>query len=172
METNAGTISFSGSINPGSQYSFETNAGTIDMALPAGTAFILDAKTNIGTVSNQFGTTYAGGSPSNVAFAYEYGDDQRKADVVDGRNSRLEGHRPSMRRLHAGQPPATRATAHRIPASRTTASHEGDRQPRGRPPATRATASHEGDRKGTPLLYTKPFHHEVIANRTPTPDHQ
>ncbi len=63
METNAGTISFSGSINPGSQYSFETNAGTIDMALPAGTAFILDAKTNIGTVSNQFGTTYAGVGP-------------------------------------------------------------------------------------------------------------
>jgi hypothetical protein len=63
METNAGTISFSGSINPGSQYSFETNAGTIDMNLPAGTPFILDAKTNVGTVSNQFGNTYAGAGP-------------------------------------------------------------------------------------------------------------
>jgi hypothetical protein len=60
METNAGTISFSGSINPGGDYSFETNAGTIDMALPASTAFILDAKTNLGTVSNLFGNSYAG----------------------------------------------------------------------------------------------------------------
>jgi Toastrack DUF4097 len=63
METNAGTISFSGSVNPSGQYSFETNAGTIDMALPAGTAFILDAKTDLGTVSNAFGNTYAGEGP-------------------------------------------------------------------------------------------------------------
>ena len=63
METNAGTISFSGSINPGGDYSFETNAGTIDMALPAGTAFILDAKTNLGTVSNLFGNSYTGEGP-------------------------------------------------------------------------------------------------------------
>jgi hypothetical protein len=63
METNAGTISFAGSINPGSDYSFETNAGTIDMALPAGTAFILDAKTDLGTVSNQFGNVSVGEGP-------------------------------------------------------------------------------------------------------------
>ena len=63
METNAGTISFSGSINPGGDYSFETNAGTIDMALPAGTAFILDAKTNLGTVSNLFGNSFTGEGP-------------------------------------------------------------------------------------------------------------
>ena len=76
METNAGTISFSGSINPGGDYSFETNAGTIDMALPAGTAFILDAKTNLGTVSNLFGNSYTGEGPqSNVAFAHAFGDD-------------------------------------------------------------------------------------------------
>jgi hypothetical protein len=63
METSAGTISFSGSINPGGDYSFETHAGTIDMTLPAGTAFILDAKTNLGTVSNLFGNSYAGEGP-------------------------------------------------------------------------------------------------------------
>jgi Putative adhesin len=63
METNAGTISFSGSINPGDHYSFETNAGTIDMALPANTAFILDAKTDLGTVSNQFGSYSVGAGP-------------------------------------------------------------------------------------------------------------
>ena len=63
MESNAGTISFSGSINPGCEYSFETNAGTVDMALPAGTPFILDAKTNLGTVSNLFGNTYASEGP-------------------------------------------------------------------------------------------------------------
>jgi Toastrack DUF4097 len=66
METNAGTISFSGSINPDGQYTFETNAGTIDMALPAGTPFILDAKTNVGTVSNQFGNTFAGVGPQAI----------------------------------------------------------------------------------------------------------
>ncbi len=63
METNAGTISFSGSVNPGGDYSFETNAGTIDMALPAGTAFVLDAKTDLGTVSNQFGNMSVGEGP-------------------------------------------------------------------------------------------------------------
>src|SRR5262249_55887374 len=63
METNAGTISFSGSIDPHGDYSFETNAGTIDMSLPAGTPFILDARTNLGTVSNHFGNTYAGNGP-------------------------------------------------------------------------------------------------------------
>ncbi len=63
METNAGTISFSGSVNPGGYYSFETNAGTIDMALPAGTAFVLDAKTDLGTVSNQFGNMSVGEGP-------------------------------------------------------------------------------------------------------------
>jgi hypothetical protein len=63
METNAGTISFSGSINPNGDYSFETNAGTIDMSLAAGTAFVLDAKTDLGTVSNQFGTVSVGEGP-------------------------------------------------------------------------------------------------------------
>jgi len=63
METNAGTISFSGSVNPGSEYSFETNAGTIDMALPSGTPLILDAKTDVGTVSNLFGNMHAGEGP-------------------------------------------------------------------------------------------------------------
>ena len=63
METNAGTISFAGSINPGGDCSFETNAGTIDMALPPGTAFVLDAKTDLGTVSNQFGSVSVGEGP-------------------------------------------------------------------------------------------------------------
>ncbi len=63
METNAGTISFSGSIDPQGDYSFETNAGTIDMALPAGSAFILDARADLGTVSNNFSNTYAGKGP-------------------------------------------------------------------------------------------------------------
>ncbi len=63
METSAGTISFSGSIDPHGDYSFETHAGTIDMILPAGTAFMLDARTSLGTVTNQFGNTYTGEGP-------------------------------------------------------------------------------------------------------------
>ncbi|HYB02492.1 MAG TPA: DUF4097 family beta strand repeat-containing protein [Ktedonobacteraceae bacterium] len=72
METNAGTISFSGSIDPNGDYSFETHAGTIDMALPAGTAFILDAKTNLGTVNNLFGNTYAGEGPQARLHLYTH----------------------------------------------------------------------------------------------------
>jgi Putative adhesin len=63
MESNAGTISFAGSVKPGGHYSFETNAGTIDVALAANTAFVLDAKTDLGTVSNQFGNTGVGVGP-------------------------------------------------------------------------------------------------------------
>lgn len=63
MESNAGTISFAGSIKPGGHYSFETNAGTVDIALPANTAFILDAKTDLGTVSNQFSNMSVGEGP-------------------------------------------------------------------------------------------------------------
>jgi hypothetical protein len=63
MESNAGTISFAGSVQPGGHYSFETNAGTVDVALPANTAFVLDAKTDLGTVSNQFGNMGVGVGP-------------------------------------------------------------------------------------------------------------
>ena len=63
MESNAGTISFAGSVQPGGHYSFETNAGTVDVALTANTAFVLDAKTDLGTVSNQFGNMGAGVGP-------------------------------------------------------------------------------------------------------------
>lgn len=60
VETNAGTITFRGSLQAGNRYSFETNAGTIDMALPANAAFVLDARTDLGTVNNQFGVNSSG----------------------------------------------------------------------------------------------------------------
>jgi hypothetical protein len=63
MESNAGTISFAGSVQPGGHYSFETNAGTVDVALAANTTFVLDAKTDLGTVSNQFGNMAVGVGP-------------------------------------------------------------------------------------------------------------
>ncbi|HEY4033851.1 MAG TPA: DUF4097 family beta strand repeat-containing protein [Ktedonobacteraceae bacterium] len=63
LETNAGTITFIGSIKPGGQYFLKTNAGTIDVALPADTAFTLDAKTDLGTVSNHFGDNSIGKRP-------------------------------------------------------------------------------------------------------------
>src|SRR6266700_3169590 len=62
IRTNAGTIDVKNA-SLASQSFVQTNAGTIDMALPAGTAFILDAKTDVGTVSNQFGNNYAGEGP-------------------------------------------------------------------------------------------------------------
>ena len=63
MGTNAGTIAFRGSLQTGSHYYFETNAGTIDMALPASAAFVLDAKTDLGTTSNRFGGNSVGEGP-------------------------------------------------------------------------------------------------------------
>lgn len=60
VETNAGTIAFRGSLQAGNRYSFETNAGTIDMALPANAAFVLDARTDLGTVNNRFGVNSVG----------------------------------------------------------------------------------------------------------------
>lgn len=63
LETNAGTVDFSGSIQPGGHYHFETNAGTVSVALPSNSAFVLDAKTDLGSVNNQFGSTMVGESP-------------------------------------------------------------------------------------------------------------
>lgn len=63
LKTNAGTITFVGSVKPGSQSSFETNAGTIDIALPTNTVFTLEAKTNLGTVSNHFDSNSVGEGP-------------------------------------------------------------------------------------------------------------
>lgn len=60
VETNAGTIVFRGSMQAGNRYSFETNAGTIDMALPPNAAFVLDARTDLGTLNNQFGANSVG----------------------------------------------------------------------------------------------------------------
>lgn len=70
VETNAGTITFRGSLQTGNRYSFETNAGTIDMALPAKAAFVLDARTDLGTVNNQFGVSSVGASDQAMLYLH------------------------------------------------------------------------------------------------------
>jgi hypothetical protein len=57
LKTNAGTIAFSGSIDPAGDYELTTDLGTIDVTLPADASFALDARTDLGTVSTNFPIT-------------------------------------------------------------------------------------------------------------------
>lgn len=54
LKTNAGTITFAGSLDPAGDYQLTTDLGTIDATLPADASFNLDAKTDLGTVSTNF----------------------------------------------------------------------------------------------------------------------
>lgn len=51
LETDAGSITFSGSLDSAGSYELLTNFGTIDASLPAGASFDLEASTDVGTVS-------------------------------------------------------------------------------------------------------------------------
>jgi hypothetical protein len=61
--TNAGTIHFDGSLAPEGEYLFKTNAGTIDAYLPADSAFVLNARTSLGSVYNDFQGNLVGQGP-------------------------------------------------------------------------------------------------------------
>jgi hypothetical protein len=61
--TNAGTIHFDGSLAPDSDYLFKTNAGTIDTLLPADSSFVLNARTSLGSVHNDFRNNLVGQGP-------------------------------------------------------------------------------------------------------------
>src|SRR5215469_64046 len=63
LNTNTGTISFAGELDPQGYYRFGTNLGTIDVALPGDSSFTLAAATDLGSVSNQFGSTTVGPAP-------------------------------------------------------------------------------------------------------------
>lgn len=51
LKTDAGTITFTGSLDPTGNYEFTTDLGTIDATLPADASFDLNASTDVGTVS-------------------------------------------------------------------------------------------------------------------------
>ena len=65
IQTNAGSITFLGKLAPNGNYEFKGNTGSIEITLPADSAFILDASTNVGNVSNAFKSTSVGQNPTS-----------------------------------------------------------------------------------------------------------
>lgn len=51
LKTDAGSITFTGELDPAGDYEFSTDLGNIDATLPTGASFNLDAKTDLGSVS-------------------------------------------------------------------------------------------------------------------------
>lgn len=54
LKTDAGTINFSGALDPHGSYQMTTDAGTISVTLPATASFHLDARTDVGSINSDF----------------------------------------------------------------------------------------------------------------------
>ncbi len=54
LKTDAGTISFSGALDPNGSYQMTTDAGTVSVTLPPNASFRLDAKTDVGSINSDF----------------------------------------------------------------------------------------------------------------------
>lgn len=54
LKTDAGTITFSGALDPNGSYQMSTDAGTVSVTLPPNASFHLDAKTDVGSISSDF----------------------------------------------------------------------------------------------------------------------
>lgn len=51
VQTNAGSVSFEGAIDPQGVYQLMTNTGSVHVVLPGNTAFHVDARTDIGSIT-------------------------------------------------------------------------------------------------------------------------
>ncbi len=63
LQTQSGSVRFSGSLDPHGSYRMQTSSGDVDLTLPGNTAFILDASTGSGSVENDFATNTVGTAP-------------------------------------------------------------------------------------------------------------
>lgn len=63
VQTKAGSINFSGSVGQQGTTSFLTNMGSINVKLPAQTSCTIDARTDMGSVHNAFGSNIIGSEP-------------------------------------------------------------------------------------------------------------
>lgn len=63
LQTQNGSVRFSGSLNPRGTYKMQTTSGDVDLTLPGNAAFTLDASTGSGNVENAFGDTTIGTTP-------------------------------------------------------------------------------------------------------------
>ncbi len=57
LKTDAGTITFSGALDPRGSYSMSSDAGTVSVTLPLNASFRLDAKTDVGSINSDFPLT-------------------------------------------------------------------------------------------------------------------
>lgn len=63
LRTNAGSINFEGVLDSQGQYHFETNAGNIHTSLPRSSPVAFTAKTDFGSMHNEFGSDITGAEP-------------------------------------------------------------------------------------------------------------
>ncbi len=52
IQTNAGSVSFQGAIDPQGAYQFMTNTGSVHVVLPSHSAFHVDARTDVGSITS------------------------------------------------------------------------------------------------------------------------
>ncbi len=67
LKTDAGTISFSGALDPHGSYLMTTDAGTVSVTLPPSASFRLDAKTDVGSINSDFPLTVKRDFPGGKA---------------------------------------------------------------------------------------------------------
>ena len=63
LQTNYGSVRFSGAIDPRGTYTMATLSGNVDLTLPDDTTFELAARTDSGSVQNAFGSNTVGNAP-------------------------------------------------------------------------------------------------------------
>jgi Toastrack DUF4097 len=54
LKTDAGAITFSGTLHPHGSYTMTTDAGSVNVTLPAASSFRVDAKTDVGSINSDF----------------------------------------------------------------------------------------------------------------------
>lgn len=67
LKTDAGTISFSGALDPHGSYQMTTGAGAVSVTLPPNASFRLDAKTGVGSINSDFPLTIKRDFPGGKA---------------------------------------------------------------------------------------------------------
>lgn len=73
VQTNAGSVSFDGAIDPQGVYQFTTNTGSVHVVLPSHTAFHLDARTDIGSITTNV--------PGVIVTRMNYMNSEAHADI-------------------------------------------------------------------------------------------
>ncbi|HEY0755499.1 MAG TPA: hypothetical protein VGD98_16195 [Ktedonobacteraceae bacterium] len=70
FRASAGSITFNGSLAARGNYEFNTGAGSVNLTLPADSAFMLDASSDVNSVNNEFGSNTVGDKPTSYLRAH------------------------------------------------------------------------------------------------------